>query len=217
MARADLERELIALRADLALLTTLIDELLEAALSAAYHGNPYDARVVQRREEEFEEMSTKIEDRAFDILTLQQPVLAGDLRFVIGTLVVAPRLQRIGHGAFGIARLAVELMSAPEMNNEDLRYLGNLARSMLHDAAVAFVTNNQPLAASVLEREKLCDQQYQTIKQNLLDSLSTTEDATSISDHTARSTTFWLWIAHKLERVADHAVAIAYRCQRLQQ
>jgi hypothetical protein len=39
---------------------------------------------------------------------------------------------------------------------------------------------------------------------------------TEADENRHRRLTFWLWTAHKLERVADHSVVIAHRVQQMQ-
>ncbi len=218
MPRADLDRQLIALRSDISLLETFVDDLLQRALESVAEGDAYNARIALNREEEFDRTYSAVEDRTVDLLTLQQPVLASDLRLLVGSLVVAQRLQRVGHGAFGVARLAIDLagFATKETTLPALLELGQAARQMLQDAVAAFVQNDAALAQQVVARDQDTDTRYRTLRDHLLQSLSQVGTHLETDEFTHRRLTFWLWIGHKLERVADHAVVIARRVQQMQ-
>jgi len=218
MSREDLDRQLTALRADISALETFVDDLLQRALSSVSEGDAYNARIALNREEEFDRTYSAIEERTIDLLTLQQPVLAADLRLLVGSLVVAQRLQRVGHGAFGVARLATDLagFATKETTLPALFELGQEARQMLHDAVTAFVQNNVVMAQQVIASDQAADTHYRTLRDDLLQSLSQVGTQLDSDEFTHRRLTFWLWIGHKLERVADHAVVIARRVQQLQ-
>jgi phosphate transport system protein len=198
-------------------LAQTIDGILERALNATSTNDPYDARMSMNQENQVTKGAEAIEERVIHLLTLQQPVVAGDLRQIVGSLVVAQRLHRAGHGALGIARLAIDIngLSGNEKPPADLLNLGQDARVMLRDAVVAFVRQDQALAQVILEREKQIDSGYSTLRDQLLQALSGTgyQESPDVNYH--RRVTFWLWIAHKVERIADHSVVIARRAQQL--
>jgi phosphate transport system protein len=218
MPRPDLDRQLIALRSDIALLAVLVDELIDSALTAAKAGSAYDARIILQREEEFERTASAIEEKTIDLLSLQQPILAHDLRLLIGGIIVGQRLQRVGHGSFGIARLVIEMSGFPASDSvDDLMTMGIVARGMLHDATVAFVRNDHVLAESVLTRENAFDPQYREMREKYLGRLtSSVNESPSMYDVEPRRISVWLWIAHRLERIADHASVIARRVKQMQ-
>lgn len=218
MSRTDFDRQLLALRTDITSLEAFVDDLLQRALSSVQDGDAYQARMALSREDEFDRTSGAIEEHTIDLLTLQQPVLAGDLRLLVGGLVVAQRLQRVGHGAFGSARLAIDLagFSSKDTTSPELLALGQDARQMLGDAVTAFVKGDLALAQKVIEHEASIDARYRTLRDNLLQALSQAGGQQEADEFTHRRLTFWLWIAHKLERVADHAVVIAKRVRQMQ-
>ncbi len=215
MGRADLDRQLTALRDSIETLATFIDELLDRALSSVASGDPYDARIAKSREDAFDRTCADIEEQAVNMLTLQQPVLASDLRLVVAALVVAQRLQRVGHNAFGIAGLAEDLagLGAPEPPPPALLALGNDARGILRDAVHALITRDVTAAAQVVARDSAIDSAYRAVRDDLLAQLG--KAGGTASDAVHRRLTFWMWVAHKLERVADHAVVIARRAEQM--
>jgi phosphate transport system protein len=215
MAREELDRRLALVRTTLSDLAHLDDDLLDRAMMSVATGDPYHARMAQSRDEALETLSSGIEEQAFDILSLQQPVLLNDLRFVVGTLVVAQRLQRVGHGALGIAELAVTIATMPvhETPPAELLTLGQDARAMLQDSVNAMINEDIALAEQVVTRDTTVDAAYREMRDALLVRLG--QLTVSPEDPAHRRLTYWVWIAHKLERVADHSVSIARRAQQL--
>jgi phosphate transport system protein len=218
MSRTDFDRQLLALRADITALAAFVDDLLQRALASVQEGDAYQARLALSREDEFDRTSGAIEERTIDLLTLQQPVLAGDLRLLVGGLIVAQRLQRVGHGAFGTARLAIDLagFSSKDTTSSELLALGQAVRHMLSSAVTAFVQGDLTLAQKVIEHESSIDARYRALRDDLIHALSQAGGSLEADEFIHRRLTFWLWIAHKLERVADHAVVIAKRAQQMQ-
>ena len=217
MARDDLDRQLLALRTDLTNLGAFVDDLLDRALTSVASGDAYSARLAQSREDEFDRATGTIEERMIALLTLQQPVLTQDLRLLVGALVVAQRLQRVGHGAFGVSRLAIDLagFSSKEATSPQLLELGQRTRGMLQQSVAGFVQNDLATAEKVIAQKSAIDESYRTLRDELLASLSNVGTDTPNDEFAHRRLTFWLWIAHKLERVSDHAVVIAKRVQQL--
>jgi phosphate transport system protein len=212
MSREDLDRQLAALRTNIADLAQFVDALLDRALTSVVTGDGYDARIALSREDEFDHACETVEEQAVTILTLQQPVLASDLRLVVATLVVAQRLQRVGHNALGVAGLAVDLADlGPSEPPPALLALARDARGMLHDAMQALLARDGAAADQVVARDTTIDRAYRALRDELL-----AQNASVPPDETLhRRLTFWIWIAHKLERVADHAVVIARRARQM--
>ncbi|MBA3823418.1 MAG: hypothetical protein H0X24_05845 [Ktedonobacterales bacterium] len=214
MGREDLERRLTRLRESMTTTATLVDGLLDRAIASVQSGDAYDARMAISREDEMDRACGDLEEQTIDLLTLQQPVLANDLRMVVATLVVAQRLQRVGHGALGVARLAVDLadLGSHQPPPTELLTLAHDARALLHDAVQSLITLDRAAAAGVVSRDTQVDAAYRALREDLLQRLGT---APTAQDDYHRRLTFWLWIAHKLERVADHGVIIAKRVEHL--
>lgn len=217
MTRSELDRRLEALRSDISGFAKAIDSLLDRVLSAIASGDPYDARIAQSQERTINAFSENIEEYTIDILTQQQPVLATDLRFVVGALIVTQRLQRLGNNVLGTARLAIDLaaLEGKETAPEALLSIGNDARSMLTDAVAAFINDDTALSAQIVQRDESLDQRYRTLREDLLAALSANGLHDLPDENHQRRMTYWLWIAHKMERIADHAVVIAKRTQQI--
>ena len=217
MSRPEFDRQLSQLSIETTDLANVIDGILDRALNGVANDDPVDARIALSQEERITSGTEAIEERVMRLLALQQPVLAADLRHIVGSLVVAQRLHRAGHSALGIARLAVDLdgLNGSERPSPALITLGQEARSMLRDAIHAFVAQDLGQAQSILDREKHLDIGYEAIRDQTLQDLSGTGLLEMPDEHYHRRLTFWLWIAHKIERIADHSVVIARRAIQL--
>lgn len=218
MSREDLDRQLTALRTDVTSLGKVVDDVLDRALTSVTTGENYDAHMAQSREEELDRTYEAIEEQTIVMLTLQQPIFAGDLRLLVAALIVAQRQQRAGHSALGVARIALDLaqLHTHLPPPAALLILGQEARGMLRDAVAAFVGSDTALAAQVAAHDSTVDAVYRGLRDHILQELSASQHHATSDANTHRRLTFWLWTAHKLERVADHSVVIARRVQQMQ-
>ncbi len=213
MSRPEFAIQMSLLRQEVTDLAHIIDGFFERAMLATSNNDAYEARMAISQEEQLNHRAEAIEERGMEILALQQPVLASDLRTVVGGLVVTQRLHRAGHGALGIARLAIDIsgLSGQEAPPEDLLKLSKAARAMLQDAVASFTQPNGLLAESVIQRDGDIDGGYRQLREALLTALGGSGYHEQPDENYHRRLTYWLWIAHKIERIADHSVVIARR------
>lgn len=217
MSREELDRQMEGLREDIIILGKFSDELLDRVLSSLAGSDPYDALIAQKRDEEFERVAETIESKTLNVLTLQQPVLGKDLRVLIATMLVGQRLQRVGHGLFGTARLVIDLASEGGVTSPApaaLVDIGRSSRDILRSAVTIFVQQDAQAVNGLMQREDSIDQSYRSLREDFLKMLGVSRVSADPSE--ARKITYWLWIAHKFERVADHAAAITARVRNLE-
>lgn len=143
-----------------------------------------------------------IDDRAFKLLALHQPV-AVDLRSIVAAIKINSDLERVGDLAVNIAEAArryfatgqsVELTILPRM--------ADIAHTMLENALQAFVSGNLGLAQSVLERDDALDSLRVQAYRRLVDLMTG-------NGKLAPSALELLSVARHLERIGDHATNIA--------
>jgi phosphate transport system protein len=143
-----------------------------------------------------------IDDRAFKLLALQQPV-AIDLRVIVAAIKVNADLERVGDLAVNIAEAARRyLEGGPIGEQELLPRMADVAQAMLQWSLDAFVTGNIGLAQSVLERDDLLD----TLRDQAFRRLA---DAMARNPALMSSILELMLIARHLERIGDHATNIA--------
>ncbi len=130
-------------------------ELLRASLAEATRvltsGDVAAAREVVRRDDAIDELDHELEASIVRILHLQSPV-AGDLRYLVTVLRVAPELERSADLAEHIAARAARGLGAsltPELIDH-VRQMGDVAERMWAVAAEAWY-ERAPTAVSTLE------------------------------------------------------------------
>jgi phosphate transport system protein len=143
-----------------------------------------------------------IDDRAFKLLALQQPV-AIDLRVIVAAIKVNADLERVGDLAVNIAEAARRYLEGGQIGEQEiLPRMADVAQAMLQWSLDAFVTGNIGLAQSVLERDDLLDSLRDQAFRRLADAMARNPPLVS-------SILELILIARHLERIGDHATNIA--------
>jgi len=194
---------------ELHLLTARLREMgvaAEAQVSRSMRGLVEADRALLREviagDESINRLHLEIDDRAFKLLALFQPV-AVDLRSIVSAVKINSDLERIGDLAVNIAEAADRYVShAPVKPLVDLPQMAKLAVSMLHQALEAFVSEKIALAQSVLAEDdvldNLKDQVFRDLLQIMIREPQTVEPGLDL-----------ILISRHLERVGDHATNIA--------
>jgi phosphate transport system protein len=143
-----------------------------------------------------------IDDRAFKLLALRQPV-ATDLRVIVAAIKINSDLERVGDLAVNIAESARRyLASGPLPEQELLPRMSDVAQAMFQEALEAFVSGSLGTAQAVLERDDALDTLRAQTFRRLVDVM--TRDAARVP-----SALELMLMARHLERVGDHATNIA--------
>jgi phosphate transport system protein len=153
-------------------------------------------------EERINELDIEIDEFATRLLALHQPV-ARDLRFLTATIKINSDLERMGDLAVNIAQRSISLLGRSQLKPlVDVPHMSKTVESMVRKALDAFVQRDEALARSVLLADDEVDDLKNSVYQELLDMLE--------NGQAPAGTAFDLiFIAHNLERVADHATNIA--------
>ena len=143
-----------------------------------------------------------IDDRAFKLLALQQPV-AIDLRVIVAAIKVNADLERIGDLAVNVAESSRRYIDYGAISDEELLpRMAEVAEKMLHWAIEAFVSGNVGLAQTVLERDDVLD----TLRDQAFRRLA--ETMAKVPACVPSALELMLLTRH-LERIGDHATNIA--------
>jgi len=239
MARSVLDRELQELDAQIAHLGALVDEALGTALEALETGNLAKTGLVIENDTLIDSLRATVEEHAIRLLTLQQPLGGRDLRYLASALSIAGDLERIGDGAAGIAQNLLRMAplrgeQMPHVTTDDipdqkdgekaeiteesimhgLLELGNEARRVLQGTMKAFADRDVQAARHIWEEDDVVDVRYHLVRHDLMAMLAGARAIPALKNDSLilQRATYLLWIAHKLERVADHCTNI---CERL--
>lgn len=236
MARKALDTELEALDGQIKQLGLLVDDALGKALGALGVGNLAQAGRVIEADALIDSLRVAVEEHAIRLLTLQQPLGGRDLRYLTSVLSIAGDLERTGDGAEGIAQIILRMAPLQATNHEevqdvsaaagnegepvtevsflqDLLTLGQHAHRVLQGAMKAFVDRDAGAARSIWEDDDVVDVCYHQVRHELMALLEGAKAIPALQQDSRilQRATYLLWIAHKLERVGDHASNICER------
>ncbi len=147
-------------------------------------------------------MELAIEEQAFKLLALRQPV-ATDLRLTVAAMRIATELERIGDQAVNIAERALELNSSPPLELPiDIKVMADMALGMVRTSIDAFVNQDPKLAIQVCQRDVEVDILDDEYIQKILGCMIKESRWVTRLHH-------FLIIVRNLERIADLATNIA--------
>ncbi len=237
MPRTMLDKELQDLHTKIVQLGSLVEKALVEALTSMKTSDFTTFRGVIEADASIDNLRTTIEEHVIRLLTLQQPLGGRDLRYLTATLSIVGSLERIGDGAAGIAEISLRMpqpespqsqvmedraaetidRSAEREDTLDMEVLilnhlldlGMEARGVLQETLAAFANNDAQAARRIQEEDELVDRRYETVQHELMHILATAHAIPDKGDPSfLQRVAYLLWIAHKLERVADHATKI---------
>ncbi|MBC7109608.1 MAG: phosphate signaling complex protein PhoU [Archaeoglobi archaeon] len=196
------ERELKELKNRIIEMGEHSKKMLEMSMEALVKQDVELAEKVIEMRKKLPEFDGEIEDRAFKMIALYQPV-AKDLRTLGCILKMTEHLFRIGRYGREIAQIAKELSGRPHVKKLiDLPYVCRITCEMINDALEAFRTENLEKIRDLGERDSVVDEIRHSIFRECLTYML--EDPRNITPCMN-----YVMIARYLERCADHACEIA--------
>ncbi len=232
MTETSLNEELQALDAQIVQLGVISDDALEKALAALEMRDYAKASIVIAADHSIDSMRKAVEEHAIRLLAWQQPFSEQQLRYLMSALMIAGNLERIGDGAAGIAKMLLRMTFSDPKNTafssnpldargyvseisilRSILDLGKEARRVLQGTMKAFAERDVKTARYLWQEDDVVDVRYHLVRHDLMNMLAGTQALTALrsdSDILLRAT-YLLWIAHKLERVADHCTNICER------
>jgi phosphate transport system protein len=236
MARKILDQELEELDRQIRQLGGLVDDALSKALEALETNNLAQAGRVIEADALIDSLRVAVEEHTIRLLTLQQPLGGRDLRYLTSTLSIAGDLERTGDGAAGIAQIILRMVPLQAADHKeagdglatttgedgqvteavllrDLLALGQEARRVLQGAMKAFAERDARAARTIWEDDDVVDVRYHQVRHQLMAMLAGAKAIPALEQDSCslQRATYLLWIAHKLERVGDHASNICER------
>ncbi|MGD1069391.1 MAG: phosphate signaling complex protein PhoU [Bryobacteraceae bacterium] len=160
------------------------------------------SRGIWKAEERINDLDIEIDEMATRLLALHQPV-ARDLRFLTAAIKINSDLERMGDLAINLAQRSLSLLSRPQFKElVDISQMSRTVESMVRKSLDAFVQRDEALARIVLLTDDEVDDFKNSVYRDLLDLVE--------QGFAPAAPAFDLiFIAHNLERVADHATNIA--------
>jgi phosphate transport system protein len=144
----------------------------------------------------------EIDEAAFDLLAMQQP-MAIDLRFILAVTKINSDLERVGDQAVNIAERVMDMMDLPTVDLPvDIARMGAAVSAMVRRALESFIEGKVELAQAVLEMDNVVDRMKDDAFIQLVKTMNQHPES-------VRQALDALLVARNLERVADHATNIA--------
>ena len=197
------EDQLEELKERMLFMSSLVEKAIHTSLEALNNRNETLAtQVLVDMEPQINELHLELDDRALQLLALQQP-MAMDLRFITATMKINSDLERMGDQAVNIAQRALSIVAQPALKPLiDIPRMADIAKGMVRDALDAFVRRDTELARQVVLRDDEVDSYRDLIFRELI--------AHMIRDprHILQALDLIL-VSRNLERIADHATNIA--------
>jgi len=181
----------------------LVEKQVTDAIEAIVSGDSELGLRVAQDDYKVNAMEVQIDEECNRVLATMSPA-AADLRLLITVIKTITDLERIGDEAERIGKLAAQLATEerPSGSYRELRSLGEHVIEMLHDSLDAFSRLDPVDAISVVEEDKLVDEEYDRISRECISLMM--EDPRNIRRFMDVS-----WVARSLERIGDHATNIS--------
>jgi phosphate transport system protein len=196
------EEELDHLKARLLAMGGLAEERVRVSVEALVRRDPDRLATILEGDEPLNQLHVEIDQRAFTLLALHQP-MASSLRVIVAGLKINSDLERIGDLAVNIAEASTRYLALPPVKPLlDVPRMAEIAQRMLRDALDAFVKRDITLAQSVLRRDDELDELKTQIFRELLTYMI--GDPAKIEAALAL-----ILVSRHLERIGDHATNIA--------
>lgn len=197
------DRDLDAVKAQLVRLGGLVEAALADAALALETRDESLAEKVRAGDALVDALEEEINSECARIIALRQP-MGYDLRTTLSMIKIASSLERCGDYAKNLGKRVKAMRDMPRISgaNVSLRRMGREVELLLKDALDAFIALDVAKAEDVRQRDRDIDQMYNALFRELVTHMM--EDPRSISPSLHLH-----FIAKNIERVGDHATAIA--------
>ena len=196
--------QLDSIRDDLLAMARLVREAVMAGTSALLEGDAPGAERVISNDATIDALREKLEERSFELLSLQNPV-AGDLRMLVASLRMVSEFERMGDLAVHvakIARLRVPEIAVPPAVVPMIERMAAVAEVMI--AKVEHIIAESDVAAA--EELEAADQEMDKLRRNSFRELLGSDWKYGVEPAVDIAL-----LGRYYERIADHAVSIARR------
>ncbi len=200
--RTRFQQGLDELRSKLLAMGGLAEQAVDRACQAYIERDLKRCHMVLENESLINAAEREIDELAFDLLALQQP-MAVDLRFILAVTKINSDLERVGDQAVNIVERVMDMIELPVAELPiDIPRMATASSAMVRRALESFIEGKAELAQAVLEMDNVVDRMRDEAFINLTHKMNANPECT-------RQALDALLVARNLERVADHATNIA--------
>ncbi len=200
--RSRFQQGLDELRARLLRMGGLAEQAVDRACQAYIDSDLTRCHLVLEGETLINATEREIDELAFDLLAMQQP-MAVDLRFILAVTKINSDLERVGDQAVNIAERVMDMVELPKVDLPiDIPRMAAAVAAMVKRSLESFIEGKAELALAVLEMDNVVDRMKDEAFITLVKTMNEHPEST-------RQALDALLVARNLERVADHATNIA--------
>src|SRR5438045_6206028 len=198
MARTRFLQGLDELRARLLRMGGLAEQAVDRACQAYVDRDLNRCRMVLEGETQINIAEREIDEMAFDLLAMQQP-MAIHLPVILAVTKINADLERVGDQAVNIAERVMDMVDLPKADLPvDIPRMAAAVSAMVRRALESFIEGKAELAQAVLEMDNVVDRMRDEAFISLVKAMNEHPELT-------RQALDTLLVARNLERVADHA------------
>ena len=197
------DRDLETIQALVVRMGGMVESAIADAATALETFDDELAEDVRRRDKEIDRLDAQVNEEAARLIALRAPA-ATDLRLVLTVIKISAALERVGDYAKNMAKRSHVLATLPVIDGAGmaLRRMAMTVDRMLKDALDSYIQRDAVLAHDVRDRDLEVDQMYNALFREFLTYMM--EDPRNITPCMHLH-----FIAKNIERMGDHATAIA--------
>lgn len=197
------DRDLEAIQALVVRMGGMVESAIIDAAKALENYDDDLAEDVRRRDKQIDVLDHQINEEAARLIALRAPT-ATDLRLVLTVIKISASLERVGDYAKNMAKRSHVLAQQPPIEGAGmaLRRMAVAVDRLLKDALDSYIQRDVELAEDVRQRDLEVDQMYNALFREFLTYMM--EDPRHIT-----ACMHLHFIAKNIERMGDHATAIA--------
>lgn len=185
-------------------LGSMVEQAITQSVNSLRSRDSELAQITYKQDQIINQIRSEIETNALITVATQAP-MASDLRLLASVIDIAGELERIGDYAKGIARITIRLENSPPLQDfPQITRMAEITAAMLQRAIDAFLKLDEDSARAIPREDDQVDELYNQLYGELLDTMF--HDRNTID-----RATFYLWVAHNLERAADRVTNICER------
>ena len=207
--RQRFQQEVTNLKSQLAEMATAAEEAIHKTTIALNEDNIEIAQEVVTNDLNINSMAATIEQSAYRIISLQQPV-ATDLRVIFAVLMASSDVERLSDHAANVCRTIIGRRGVEEkyfeLFKEEINQMAELAKEMLSEAIEAFIEEDSKKARKIAAKDLEIDALSRTIyhKANTLVVQNPEEDVVEMSRD-------YFIFGRAFERMGDYVTNICER------
>lgn len=164
-----------------------------------------DLALVERQEEEINQLCQEIEEKCVDLLTEANSFGAKEIRALVSVPLIAAKLERLADHANRVARFANWAIEDEIEIPEELPKMAGAVYHMVQELLLCFLTDSPSKAKEILASDNTVDYLHDLLSKKLLSDLGEQESAQ------AQMRAQFLFCARFLERMGDACTSIAKR------